>query len=271
MEANMNLEANGVSMAYTDTGVGLPVLFIHGFPLNRQMWAPQISALASAARLLVPDLRGHGDTPPSPGDYTMELLAQDLNAFLEALDFTARVVVCGLSMGGYVALAFYRQYAARVRGLVLTATRAAADTPQVKAGRDAMALQAQQAGVAAIVESMAPKLLAPQNAASKPELVAQVKQIMIHTSLEGILGALSGMKTRSDSTLTLGAITVPTLVVHGADDQIVPLDEARAMAQAIPGARLEIIPGAGHLINLEQPERFNRAFVDFLNGLPEED
>jgi pimeloyl-ACP methyl ester carboxylesterase len=93
---------------------------------------------------------------------------------------------------------------------------------------------------------------------------------MIHTSLEGILGALSGMKTRSDSTLTLGAITVPTLVVHGADDQIVPLDEARAMAQAIPGARLEIIPGAGHLINLEQPERFNRAFVDFLNGLPEE-
>ncbi len=263
----MQVKLNGFTMAYTDVGGGLPLLFIHGFPLNRRMWAPQVSALAAVRRVLAPDLRGHGDSQALPGPYEMGLLADDLNAFLDALSIGEPVVLCGLSMGGYVAFAFYRRYAHRTRGLILTATRAAADTPEGKAGRDAMAWQAQNAGIEGIIDGMAPKLLAPQNAAEKPELVTQVKEIMLGTSPEGMVGALMGMKARPDSTPILSEIKTPTLVVHGAEDQIVPLAEARAMAEAIPGARLAVISQAGHLLNLEQPERYNQVLIEFLESI----
>ncbi|MEW5871742.1 MAG: alpha/beta fold hydrolase [Chloroflexota bacterium] len=254
-------------MAYTDRGQGQPVLLIHGYPLNRLLWQPQIEALGDVARLLAPDLRGHGDSPAMAGPYGMDLLADDLNAFLDALGVTRPVVVCGLSMGGYVAFAFYRKYAARMNGLVLTATRSAADSPEARAGRDQAAETLRQRGAAAIVEGMAPRLLAPGTAAEKPELAARLREIMLKTSAEGVLGALAGMRDRPDSTLILGRIALPTLIIHGLHDQIVPLAEAQAMQAAIPGARLEVIPVAGHLPNLENPEAFNQALRQFITSL----
>jgi len=263
----MSVQINNFSMAYTSAGQGAPVLFIHGYPLNRQMWQPQVDGLAAKARILAPDLRGHGDSQAVPGPYTMDLFASDLKVFLDTLDITQRVVVCGLSMGGYVAFAFYRKYAARIVGLILTATRAAPDSQEGKIGRDQAAGTAQENGVDAIVEAMLPKLVSPKTLERKPEVVAKVRAIMQHTSLEGVLGDLAGLRDRPDSTPTLGQIKIPTLILHGADDAIVPLKEAQAMQAGIAHARLEVIPDAGHLLNLEDPKTFNQAVGKFIQEL----
>jgi len=267
----MYIHIQGYEMAYTDAGQGLPLVFIHGYPLNRRLWEPQVEGLAGVARILAPDLRGHGDSQAVPGPYSMDLFADDLAAFLDALGITGRVVLCGLSMGGYVAFAFYRKYADRLSGLILTATRAAPDSPEARTGRDQAAALAREKGVAAIVESMAPKLLSPKTVEHRPELVAQARAIMEHTSLEGVLGDLAGLKERPDSTPTLAEIKVPTLILPGEDDQIIPIQEAWAMQAGITGSRLVVIPNAGHLLNLENPQAFNQAVRQFIEGLRDTD
>jgi 3-oxoadipate enol-lactonase len=262
----MQLTVNGFSMAYSDAGQGVPLLFVHGFPLNRRLWQPQLEGLSGIARVLAPDLRGHGDSDPVPGPYSMDLFADDLNAFLDALGIQEKIVLCGLSMGGYVAFAFHRKYAYRLRGLILAATRAAPDSPEARLARDQMMALAREQGVSAIAESMLPKMLAPQTYSSRPDLVEQARSIMLHTSLEGVLGDLAALKDRPDSTSTLAQITVPTLILHGANDQIIPLKEAQAMQAAIPGSRLVVVDGAGHLPGLENEEVFNEIVTGFFRS-----
>ncbi len=263
----LNLHQRGFSMAYSEAGKGLPLLFVHGYPLNRRMWEPQLQGLADIAHVLAPDLRGHGESQAVPGPYSVDLFADDLAAFLDALGIHQKIVLCGLSMGGYIAFAFYRKYAARLAGLILTATRAAADTPQARLARDQSAELARQQGVNAIVDAMLPKLLAPVTYQTRPELVEQARQIMSAISLEALLGDLVALKERPDSTPTLAEIHIPTLLLPGAQDQIIPLQEAQAMHAAIRGSVLEVIPHAGHLPNLENPAAFNAAVRLFLNNL----
>jgi pimeloyl-ACP methyl ester carboxylesterase len=254
-------------MNYRQIGQGQPVVLIHGYPLNSRLWQPQLDSLADVAHLIAPDLRGHGDSEAIPGPYSMDLLADDCAALLDALDIREPVVVNGLSMGGYIAMAFARRYPERLAGLVLTATRSGADSEASKAGRDQAANQAREQGVNAIVEAMLPKLLAPDNFQFRPDLVDEARAIMSNTSLEGVLGDLEGMKTRPDSTPSLPQISVPTRILHGAEDQIISKAEARAMVAALPDAGLVIIPGAGHLPNLEQPETYNQLLGDFILSL----
>jgi pimeloyl-ACP methyl ester carboxylesterase len=263
----MRIQTNNFSIAYTDAGQGLPLLLVHGYPLCRRLWEPQIAGLADVARLIAPDLRGHGDSEVTPGPYSMELFADDLKALLDALGVSTPVALCGLSMGGYVAFAFYRKYAARVAGLVLTATRAAPDNPAARAARDQAIEQARQQGTAPIIEAMLPRLLAPENMLARPELLAQVRAILQRSSLQGVMGDLQALKERPDSTPTLAQIGAPTLLLAGAHDAIIPLQEMQAMQAAIPGSRLEIIPNAGHLPNLENPDAFNAALRRFLEAL----
>jgi 3-oxoadipate enol-lactonase len=258
------MKINNYEMAYEDQGSGLPILFIHGYPLNRRLWQPQVEGLSGSARILAPDLRGHGDSETVKGPYSMDTLAGDCIALLDALDIHKPVIVCGLSMGGYIALALYRKYPERMGGLILAATRASADTPEGKANRDAAATQAKENGVEAVVESMLPKMMSPKTYQQKPDLVQRVKQIMASTSLEGVLGDLMGMKERPDSRPTLGRISIPTLVIHGADDQIISAEETKLMQAQIQGAFLETVPEAGHLLNLEQPQIFNQAVRRFI-------
>ena len=261
----MYIQLDDHTLAYTDVGRGTPLLFIHGYPLNRHLWEPQIEGLSQEARILAPDLRGHGESQAVPGNYSMEMFADDLNAFLDTLSITQPVVVCGLSMGGYVALAFFRKYTTRMAGLILAATRATADSPEARIGRDQAVAMAKEKGVAAIADTMLPKMLSPKTYERKPELVDRVRAIMNHTSLEGVLGDLNGLKQRIDSTPTLSHIKLPTLILAGADDQIIPLKEAQSMQASIPGARLVVIPDTGHLLNLEDPAAFNLAISDFLS------
>lgn len=265
----MQVSINGYTMAYDEAGHGLPLIFVHGFPLNRQLWQPQLDGLSDVARVIAPDLRGHGDSDPAPGPYSVELFADDLNAFLNALGIQEKIVLCGLSMGGYVAFAFYRKYAQRLRGLILTATRAAADSLESRLARDQMAALAQVQGVAGVVESMLPKMLSPATLQNRPEIVARAQAIMLRTSLQAVLGDLAALKERPDSTPTLAQIDVPTLLLPGADDQIVPLSEAEAMRDGIRGARLVVVQGAGHLPGLENAEAFNEAVREYLGGLRE--
>jgi pimeloyl-ACP methyl ester carboxylesterase len=197
----------------------------------------------------------------------MDLLADDCAGILEKMGVVEPVVVCGLSMGGYVSFAFLRRHPQLVAGLILAATRAGADTEEAKINRDNAAQLTKLEGTQPVNESMLPIVLAPNTYQEKPDLVDQVEKIMAQTSTDGMVSALMGMKTRPDSSPTIEKINVPTLIIHGADDQIIPTSEADAMHAAIEGSRLEIIPNAGHLPNLEQPELFNHSVENFLSGL----
>jgi 3-oxoadipate enol-lactonase len=263
----MQINLPSYSMAYDDRGSGIPVLFVHGYPLNRRIWIPQLKGLSEHARILAMDMRGHGDSDPVSGEYDMDLLAGDLKDFLDSLGISQRVVLCGLSMGGYVTFAFARKYPDRLAGIILTATRATPDTEDGKFNRDKAAALAKKEGVSAIVRAMLPKLLAPGSYTDKPDLVKMLKEIMDKTSLDGVLGDLAAIKNRPDSVPTLSKISVPTLIIHGAEDQLIPVAEVELMAESIPNVQVVVIPGAGHLPNMEQPETFNHAIQGFLSGI----
>ncbi len=266
----MSNQIDDFTMSYQDTCDQITLLLIHGFPLDSAMWEMQMQELPDVARIVAPDLRGHGRSDAVPGPYSMKLFSDDIAGLLDYLNIDGPVVVGGLSMGGYIALDFYRRYPERVAGLILAATRAGADSEEGKAARDAAIATARAEGTAPIVAGMLPKLMAPASY-EDDEIVEFVTEIMEGASQEGVIGALAAMRDRPDSTPTLAEIDVPTLIVHGAEDKIIPLSEAQAMADAIPDAHLVVVPDAGHLPNLEQPDIFNDAVVDFLESLEEHD
>ena len=254
-------------MAFQDSCDRPTLLLIHGFPLSSQMWDPQLDDIAEFARVIAPDLRGHGQSDSVPGPYSIPQLADDCADLLDHLNVATPFVVCGLSMGGYIALEFYRRYPEQVAGLILAATRAGADSVEGKAGRDKAAELAKNEGATAVSSGMLSKMLAPENYASDEELVEYVEDVMSTASLNGVVGALAAMRDRVDSTPMLSEINVPVLIIHGADDQLIPVAEAEAMHQAIPNSELVIVPDAGHLPNLEQPDIFHDAVIDFLEEL----
>lgn len=262
----MRAQLPGLTMAYDATGSGRPLMLLHGYPLSRRIWQPQLEGLLDAAWMVAPDLRGHGETQASEGVYSMEHLADDAAALLEELGITQPVFACGLSMGGYAALAFFRKYPQRVAGLILAATRAGADSPEGRAGREKAAATAREKGAGAIADAMLPKMFAPRTYADQPDLVARVRDLMAGTSVSGIVGALLGMRDRPDSTPLLAQIDRPVLIVHGAEDQLIPPSEAEATHSRLAQSRLEIVPGAGHLVNMEQPASFNAAVRNFLQS-----
>lgn len=261
---NPSPPGDGFRMAFEDSCDRVPVLLIHGYPLSNMLWDIQLNDLTDVARLIAPDLRGHGMTDPTEPPYSVGLFAEDCANLLDLLGMTGPVVVGGLSMGGYVAFEFYRRYPERVAGLILSATRAGADSAEAKEARDKAAGVVIAEGTAAIADGMLPKLLAPDNYEAQPELVEYVREMMLETSEDGVVGALTAMRDRPDSTPDLSAIDVPVLILHGKEDQLIPLTEAEAMAAALPSAKLVVVPGAGHLPNLEQPEIFNDAMREFL-------
>ena len=263
----MFAQVNGFRLAYGDRGREHErvLLLVHGFPLDRRLWAAQVGALATMTRVITPDLRGHGKSEIVPGPFTMDQHADDLAALLDHLKIR-RAVVAGLSMGGYVAFAFWRRYPAQVQGLILADTRAEPDSAAAGAGRDATMDRVQQTGAAAYADEMLPRLLAPGSLANA-KIVRAVRRIMAEQPVEGIVGALGGLRDRVDSRASLPTIAVPTLVITGEADVITPPADAQAMAAAIPGARLVVIPKAGHLSPLENPRTFNAAVRTLLREL----
>ncbi|CAA9333748.1 MAG: Hydrolase, alpha/beta fold family [uncultured Gemmatimonadaceae bacterium] len=250
------------SIAYADAGSGVPVLFVHGFPHDHTLWAPQLAAFAATARCIAVDLRGFGQSSVT-GPYSMDQYADDLACVLDAAG-VARAVVVGLSMGGYVALALWRRHPERVRGLALVSTRASADDAATRERRRALIETARHAGSAAVAEQQIAGALARRTIEARPELVRGVLAMQGSAPVEGVVGALEAMMARPDSNGDLAGITVPTIVVAGQDDALIRPSTARAMHAAIPGSRLEVIAGAGHLCNVERAAAFNQLLAEFL-------
>ena len=261
----MLVRVNGVRLVGDDVGTGEALLFVHAFPLNRRMWAPQLETLGDRYRCITVDLRGFGESDTPEGPYPMELLASDLAGLLEQRGIE-RVTFVGLSMGGYIAFAFWRQFAGKVRALVLADTRPGADTAEGRQTRDRLAVTAETEGLAPVAASQVPRLL---SAGASSDLRQWVQDMIEEASPQGVAGASRGMAARPDSTPLLPGITCPTLVVVGEQDSVTPPAEAERMASAIPNARLVRIADAGHLANLEQPVAFNEALQAFLDGLPD--
>jgi 3-oxoadipate enol-lactonase len=261
------LTVNGVELALVDCGRGTPLVLVHGFPLDHSMWSAQIEALREECRVIAPDLRGFGRSGVSAGTVSMEQFADDLAALLDGLKVRQPIALCGLSMGGYIALQFWRKYAARVRGLILCDTRAAADSPEAAAGRREMAQRVLREGPAPLVDTMIPRLFAPATREKHPEVVDALRRVMLGTNPRGIAAAADGMAERPDATPLLGSIDCPSLVIVGQQDVISPPEEMRAIARAIPHARLLEIAGSGHMTPLENPGEVTAALREFLAGL----
>lgn len=263
-EQTVQAKINGMTLAFNDQGTGVPLVFLHAFPLNRTMWAAQEQALSSQFRVVTIDLRGHGESDAPLWRYTLDQTADDVIGLLDHLSIRQAVFV-GLSMGGYILFALYRRYADRVKGLVLANTRAQADTLEGKEGRFQMAQAAYKNGPPAIADIMIPKLLSPATVRTRPEFVGRVRAMIEGNQVSGIAGDLMAMAERPDSIPLLRQITCPTQVIAGELDMPTPPADARLMADTIPGARLAIIPAAGHLSNLEQPDLFNNIVRSFVS------
>lgn len=261
------MTVNGVSLAVEARGSGPAVLFVHGYPLDRTLWGPQLAGL-EGYQVIAPDLRGLGLSDAPDLGYSMATYADDLAALLEAMQLDEAVLV-GLSMGGYVVFEFLRRHRDRVRAVVLCDTRAEADSAETRRLRDQQASMVREHGAGAVVDQMLPRLVAPGAA---PAVIDRVRTMMTAAPVAGMAGALSAMRDRPDSTPLLGSMEdIPTMIVVGELDQMTPVDLSRSMASAIPGARLEVIPNVGHLPPLESPSEFNAVLVDFLKSLPPAD
>lgn len=263
-EGKLDVNVNGVRVMVRESGEveGQTLLLVHGFPLDSRMWREQLIALASHARVVAPDLRGHGLSDAPPGPYSMDQHADDLAALLDHLG-VKKAIVAGLSMGGYVAFAFWRRHPERVAGIALVDTRAEPDTPAGKANRDAIAARVREAGPRVLAEEMLPKLLAPQSLADE-KIPVHLREIILSQPIDGMTGALGALRDRVDSTPTLPTITVPTLAIVGEADAMTPPADAASIAAQIPGAKLIVIPQAGHLSPMENPSAVNQALVGLI-------
>jgi 3-oxoadipate enol-lactonase len=256
---------DGFEVEYDVRGKGPAVLLLHAFPLGLSMWEPQVEALAATHRVVRFDARGFGGSQLDDfAPLAMERIADDGAYLLDQL-WIEKAVVHGCSMGGYAAFAFARRHPKRLAGLVLQDTRAGADTPEGRANRAALAAKVLEEGAAAAVEAFLPKLLGETSHRERAALVATLRERILATSPRAIANGLYGLAARPDSRATLPGIAVPTLVLVGAEDVLTPPDEAKAMASALPGARLEVVPRAGHLANLENPDAVNAALRAFLS------
>ncbi|HVS81805.1 MAG TPA: alpha/beta fold hydrolase [Pyrinomonadaceae bacterium] len=253
-----------IQIAFDDVGGGAGIVLLHGYPFDRSMWREQIDFLIAAGfRVVAPDLRGLGETKATSEISTMDDMACDVAALMDKLEID-RAVVCGLSMGGYVAFEFVHLFPSRVRALILAGTRAPADNEQEKQVREQQAQRMLIEGMNFVAGATLRKLLAPRTLAEKPEVVARVREMILRSDPQGAAAAQRGMALRRDHSDNLRRINVPTLVIVGREDPIRPVADAQFMHDRIRNSRLEVIEDAAHMTNMEKPEIFNRALVDFV-------
>jgi 3-oxoadipate enol-lactonase len=260
------------TIAYLDSAPGQKdlraLILLHAFPIGANLWEPQIKSIPQGWRLITPDLRGFGGSTELDAASTISLgdYAEDVVDLLDELG-VVRAVIGGCSMGGYAALALYQSRPELFEGLVLANTRAGADSPEARANRRNMLALVDREGPSGVAREMMPKLLGKTTHEAKPDAEATVRRLIKQQSTIAVRNAIQRMMHRNDSTPLLAQVSVPTLVITGAEDEMIPVEESRRIAGAIRGARLVIIPGAGHLANLEQPEAFNAALNEFLAAL----
>lgn len=240
------------------------LVLLHGFPLSGRMWEPQLALSEQGWRIIVPHLRGFDAGPHARSATSMDDYAGDVIDLLDALHVD-QAVIGGLSMGGYVTFALLRLAASYFQGLILADTRPQADTPEGVQARQRMLTLVREKGPVAVAEDMLPKLLGESTRRQRPDLVEEVRTIILTNGAETIADAVTAMMTRADSTPMLATIKLPTLIVVGEEDTLTPPQLSVDMHKAIAGSELVRIPDAGHLANLEQPSAFNNALRTFLS------
>ena len=258
---------SGGPMAYVERGEGNPVVLLHAFPLNSRMWAPQAEALADLGRVITPDYPGFGRSPRPPAQPDVRYYAEQVGELLDKLRLD-RVVLGGLSMGGYVAFACLRLFPERVRALLLANTRPDPDNEDAREARRETARRVAEEGVEVLPKLQMERLLAPGTLKSNEDVVEFVRGMILQSSPDGAVAALGAMRERPDSTDLLGEINVPTLAIGGAEDTLSTPEIMGSMADKIPDSRHVTLPETGHLSNLEDPEGFNTALREFLEELP---
>jgi len=263
----VHAQINGIAVYYEDTASsGTAIVFIHGFPFNHTTWDPQWEAFKGSFRLVRYDQRGHGQSDTGDGQFPLEFLVDDLIGLLDSLKIP-KAVLCGLSMGGYVALRAVERNPERVAGLVLCDTKSEADTTQAKISRSNAIKTIKNKSLSEFCEPFLANVLAPETRIQKPEIVEAIRKIIMGNSAMGICGALLALAGRTDTTDALPAIKVPTLILVGEKDTVTPPLLSEKMKAAIPQAKMAIISSAGHLSNYENPYVFNQHLKQFLDQL----
>jgi len=257
----------GNLLSFSRQGTGIPVIFLHAFPLSRKMWEGEVSFFSKNFQAVSIDLPGFGESAIlSEEETSMEKAADAVKKLIDTLFPEQKIILCGLSMGGYVTFEFVRKYGPRVRALVLAATKASVDTPESRNNRFKMIELVNSEGVPAVADAMLPKLLGKTTRNEHPEIAQKTRELILANSPSGIAAALLGMANRPDSTALLKDIRTPVLILSGEEDEMIKPEETQAMKDKLPSSRLEVIPRAGHLVNLEQPEAFDKAIVNFLKA-----
>lgn len=265
IENNIRITVNNVTLSYNDAGPeGAPtILFIHGFPFNKSMWNVQVETLKTDYRVITYDIRGHGNSDLGDEDFSIELFGQDLILLMDALKIE-KAIVCGLSMGGYIALNAIGNYPDRFTGLVLSDTNCASDTPESKDKRMQAIESIRKNGVEKYADESLKKLFAPESFTTKLKELDKAREMITTTSKQSLYNTLHALAKREETCTKLPEINVPVLILVGYEDVITPLEAAHSMHEKIKGSFLHIINQAGHLSNLENPVEFNDQLKTFL-------
>ncbi len=261
----MRFSSNGVGIEYTVDGqrTGIPIVLIHGFPFSKEMWKPQVDALKSNHYVIAYDVRGHGGSDADSCQYTVEYFVDDLFGLIDHLKLP-KVVVVGLSMGGYIALRAIERGPDRFKGLVLCDTRSESDTNEIKIRRAEQARTIRQQGMKTFADEFVKVIFSARSLEKNPEAVNFIKGLIEAMNPSAAAGTLIALAARTDCTAMLYNIKVPTLLLVGKNDAVTPPTAASAMKEKIPNATLHVIPNAAHVSNVENPAEFNNHLLDFL-------
>lgn len=264
----MKANINGININYHEYGDdnGLPVVFIHGFPFNSKMWTPQISAIPSKYRAVTYDVRGHGESDFGDGQYLIEFFVDDLIGLLDYLKIE-RVVLTGLSMGGYIALRTIEKHPERICGLVLSNTKSSPDNNDAKVKRARQIKIVKNSSITRFADDFLSAIFAESSFTRIPSVVEMIKDIIIKTSPLGVASTLIALAARTDTTGLLGQIKVPTLILVGEEDILTTPTDAEELHKRIPNSKLEVLPNAAHMSNLENSTLFNKFLFEFLEKI----
>jgi 3-oxoadipate enol-lactonase len=259
-----HIHSSDADITYEVLGGGSPIVLLHPFPANHELWRPAAKALQSRYQLILPDLRGHGNSGVGEGPATMAKHAADLTRIL-AEENIDRAIFVGVSIGGYALFEFWRRHAARVRALVLCNTKAQADTAEARNARLQAAAEVLERDTESFFETIVKKLLAQTTLATRPDLVDGALRMMRKMSPEDVALVQRGMAERPDSVETLKTINVPTLIITGDEDTATGVPEAELMKRHIAGSEMKVVAKAGHYSPWEQPEEVGRLIRQFVD------
>lgn len=264
---NLSIPVNNFNLSYDDVGEGnVPVIFLHGFPFDKTMWLDQLDYLKLSYRLIACDIRGFGESTDEKTPLSLDLFGDDLIQFMDALHID-KAIICGLSIGGFIALNAHNRFPERFEALVLCNTQCIADTPEVKEKRYINIEKIKAGGLAEFNEGFVKDVFHKNSLENKKELVEQLKNVVFSNSQHIIIEGLTAIAERSETCSTLSKIAFPTLIICGDEDKVTPLKQSEFMQANIKGSILKVIDQAGHVSNLEQPEEFNKHLNDFLDSL----